>query len=454
MKDEINTHKQLPGEAMHDTWWRFNQKLKKCPNHDLTQRHLKQDFYRSLNYVTKPIVDVVCGGSFMRKTFSESMQLLDEVSKNNRAWYTRVAEEERRRKGSVHGTHEDPIDLLTKHIVAKSIKVNAVGQQNMYEDQDIDLDEEANYLGNQGGFRNYNFRNQVYNFGNAGRNYAREGQYDRPANIEQGNWQNRDGKQLLLWLILGLFLTLFARNWTLKILILGLNLGHQIIVAFGQFLSLGLELFFPNKTPLDKRLKPIELIIELLGNRDRASGSFSVSKLEDMMAKVHVLEQAGRKEDEVVQVEDLEDTQPIAQPARGKKNEVEGNIPLQQIPRPPPIFPQRLKQKVEYGKFAKFITMLRQLSVNIPLVEALEKMPGYAKFMKDLVTKKRVVSIDLTNDGYHYSAIATRSLVQKKEDPGAFTIPCTIGSIKFANFLCDLGASINLMPLAIYKKLG
>ncbi|WMV13521.1 hypothetical protein MTR67_006906 [Solanum verrucosum] len=74
-------------------------------------------------------------------------------------------------------------------------------------------------------------------------------------------------KQLLLWLILGLFLTFFARNWTLKFLILGLNLGHQIIVAFGQFLSLGLELFFPNKKPLDQRLKPIELIIELLGLR-------------------------------------------------------------------------------------------------------------------------------------------------------------------------------------------
>lgn len=50
---------------------------------------LKQDFYRFLNYVTKPVVDAVCGGSVMRKTFSESMQLLDEVSKNNKAWYFR-----------------------------------------------------------------------------------------------------------------------------------------------------------------------------------------------------------------------------------------------------------------------------------------------------------------------------------------------------------------------------
>ncbi|XP_047264389.1 uncharacterized protein LOC124896707 [Capsicum annuum] len=44
--------------------------------------------------------------------------------------------------------------------------------------------------------------------------------------------------------------------------------------------------------------------------------------------------------------------------------------------------------------------------------------------------------------------------VVKKADPGAFTIPCTVRSLEFAKSLCDLGAIINLMPLAIYKKLG
>ncbi|XP_019262682.1 PREDICTED: uncharacterized protein LOC109240478 [Nicotiana attenuata] len=48
----------------------------------------------------------------------------------------------------------------------------------------------------------------------------------------------------------------------------------------------------------------------------------------------------------------------------------------------------------------------------------------------------------------------TRPMAQKVSDPGSFTIPCTIGSYAFAKELCDLGASINLMPLAIYTKLG
>ena len=55
---------------------------------------------------------------------------------------------------------------------------------------------------------------------------------------------------------------------------------------------------------------------------------------------------------------------------------------------------------------------------------------------------------------HHCNVVATRSLVQKKEHSGAFTFPCTIESLHFAKALCDLGASINLMPLVINKKLG
>ena len=43
---------------------------------------------------------------------------------------------------------------------------------------------------------------------------------------------------------------------------------------------------------------------------------------------------------------------------------------------------------------------------------------------------------------------------QKLKDPGSFTIPCTIGNAIFERALCDLGASINLMPLSIFRRLG
>ncbi|XP_059285171.1 uncharacterized protein LOC132038535 [Lycium ferocissimum] len=59
--------------------------------------------------------------------------------------------------------------------------------------------------------------------------------------------------------------------------------------------------------------------------------------------------------------------------------------------------------------------------------------------------------VDVT---HRCSSIVSKASVQKKEDPGAFTIPCTIVVYKLAKALCDLCASINLMPLAIFKKSG
>ena len=75
-----------------------------------------------------------------------------------------------------------------------------------------------------------------------------------------------------------------------------------------------------------------------------------------------------------------------------ESNRKDGEVPMKVIPMPrkPPPFPQRLVKKTKDGKYRCFITMLKQLSINVPLVEALEQMPGYAKFMKDQVTKKKI----------------------------------------------------------------
>ncbi|XP_070011065.1 uncharacterized protein [Nicotiana sylvestris] len=121
----------------------------------------------------------------------------------------------------------------------------------------------------------------------------------------------------------------------------------------------------------------------------------------------------------------------------------------------PAPFPQRLVKQKKANQYKKFMEMLRQIQLNIPLMDALREMPGYAKMMKDIMLQKfdfqdlSTVTLTLT-----FSAVVTKSMAQKMSDPGSFTIPCTIGSYAFANTLCDLGASINLMPLAVYTKLG
>jgi len=99
--------------------------------------------------------------------------------------------------------------------------------------------------------------------------------------------------------------------------------------------------------------------------------------------------------------------------------------------------------------------LFSQLQVNIPFREALEQMPIYAIFMKELLTGRRKPKDDENIAlSENCSAILQRKLPPKLKDPGAFTIPCTIGKVNVGRALCDLGASINLMPLSMMKKLG
>ncbi|XP_070018145.1 uncharacterized protein [Nicotiana sylvestris] len=123
------------------------------------------------------------------------------------------------------------------------------------------------------------------------------------------------------------------------------------------------------------------------------------------------------------------------------------------LPIPPPPYPQRLAKQENKNQFKKFIHIMKSLSINVPLVEALEKMSSYAKFMKDFVTKKRFMDYETIKMTHQVSAIV-HSMAPKLEDPGAFTIPCTIGSADFAKALCYLGESINLMPYSVFKTLG
>ncbi|XP_062114131.1 uncharacterized protein LOC133825164 [Humulus lupulus] len=108
-----------------------------------------------------------------------------------------------------------------------------------------------------------------------------------------------------------------------------------------------------------------------------------------------------------------------------------------------------------HKQFSKFLEVFKKLHINIPFSEVLEQMPSYVKFMKDILSKKRRMEdfeiVALTEE---CSAILQRKLPQKLRDPGSFTIPCTIGNFQCERALCDLGASINLMSLSIYRKLG
>lgn len=85
-----------------------------------------------------------------------------------------------------------------------------------------------------------------------------------------------------------------------------------------------------------------------------------------------------------------------------------------------------------------------------------KKCPSmYAKFLKDIVSKKKsFLENELIMVNKEATAVIQRKLPHKLKDSGSLTIPCDIGPFHCDKALCDLGASISLMPLLVAKKLG
>ncbi|XP_018633576.1 uncharacterized protein [Nicotiana tomentosiformis] len=99
--------------------------------------------------------------------------------------------------------------------------------------------------------------------------------------------------------------------------------------------------------------------------------------------------------------------------------------------------------------------MLKQIHLNIPLVYMLREVPKYAKYIKDIVeNKRRLTEFETVALTEECTSKIQHKLPQKLKDPGNFTIPMRIGEIDVGRALYDLGASINLMPLSVFKQLG
>ena len=98
--------------------------------------------------------------------------------------------------------------------------------------------------------------------------------------------------------------------------------------------------------------------------------------------------------------------------------------------------------------------MLKKMEVNILFSKALTQMPHYAKFMKDILSRKIKFSEGVVSLKTTCIAVIQRSLPEKMQDPGRFIIPCIIGNPEMGKALCDSGASINLMPLSVVKRLS
>jgi predicted aspartyl protease len=90
----------------------------------------------------------------------------------------------------------------------------------------------------------------------------------------------------------------------------------------------------------------------------------------------------------------------------------------------------------------------------MPLLDALQ-VPTYSRYFKDIIANKYEIAtleVDHVKMSEQCSAAIANGL-EKQKDPECLTIPCSVGSFKFEKALCDLGASVSVMPRDVFEKL-
>ncbi|XP_070013192.1 uncharacterized protein [Nicotiana sylvestris] len=410
--------------------------LVKCPHHGILDQMLGQRFYMGLADNLKANVDISVGGAFFSKTFTECKVLLDKMSQNS-GWMTRGTT----LAPMVHSVPLDPnnsqaenMDTLLTQMSILTKKIDEMGTKQSGEGENQGAKEDMNYVNNfegqrQGGQQWRAAPNQQYrpNMPQPGGIQA-QGQMV-PYHPRQQGYPQQNQQQLTyqpppqqqennMVEIRGMLQQLIGTNSKMQEkLAVHDSAIKNIETQLGQ-LSMALNNHPQGTLPADTNINPKEqnpnqlMAVSLRNGRDLDKEQEVAQASKETMPATPIQLEV----DEPTNLTEVVVEQGQDEKGKAKKPNRENPASSAQRVIPAP-FPQRLVKQNKEDQYKKFMEMLHQIQLNIPLMDALREMPGYAKIMKDLMSRK-----------FDFQDLSTA--------------------------LCDLEASINLMPLAVYTKLG
>ncbi|GKE67005.1 hypothetical protein Tco_1521166, partial [Tanacetum coccineum] len=152
----------------------------------------------------------------------------------------------------------------------------------------------------------------------------------------------------------------------------------------------------------------------------------------------------------VIQVQtQVPNSEPVVAPVSALKPNSKLSIPY-----PSRLNDQKIREKAN-NQIEKFYQIFQDLHFDISFADALILMPKFASTLKSLISnKKKLFELARTPLNEHCLAVLLKKLPEKLGDPGKFLIPCDFPEMDECLALADLGASINLMPLSVWKKLS
>nr|GEX45707.1 reverse transcriptase domain-containing protein [Tanacetum cinerariifolium] len=148
---------------------------------------------------------------------------------------------------------------------------------------------------------------------------------------------------------------------------------------------------------------------------------------------------------------------------------IQPSVTQTQVPINEPVFAPKLKPTIRYPPRAnkqklhekddnlvlKFVEIFRSLHFELSFADALLHMPKFALMFRSLLNnKEKLFNLAMTSVNENCSAVILKKLPEKLGDPDKFFIPCDFPELDEYLALADLGASINLMPLSIWRKIS
>ncbi|RVW43052.1 hypothetical protein CK203_090068 [Vitis vinifera] len=488
LKRQITNFVALDNEKFYACWERYMEVVSACPHHGFDTWMLVSYFYEGMSPTMKQLLETMCGGDFMSKSLDEAFEFLNYVAEISRSWDEpherdlHKSKSQSNSKGRMYMLNED-VDLqakmiaLTKRLEELEAKgfheVNAIYDNPIYMEQCSNcqsIEHEVSgcpTIPSMGERLVENHLNMSWNCGQeqfSSRQHSQSQQF-----MEDSPQQVSLVEQAIVNLskILGDFIG-DQKNINIKV---NQRIDH-VETSFNQkFDSL--------QTNLTQRIDNMQLAISKLTSMHtvQEKGKFS-SQPQQNPSGVHEIGETSEsfiEKDEVKAVITLRGgkqvDQPMPKPKENKGEEQKENVKEQEKGKEvneddrskedeivkeevkkkdmllAPPFPKALQSKKVVNNALEIFEVLKQVKVNIPLLDMIRQVPTYAKFLKDLCTIKRGMHLKkkafLTEQ---VSAIIQCKTPIKYKDPGCPTISVNIGNTFVKRALLDLGASVNLLP--------
>ncbi|KAL4378047.1 hypothetical protein GQ457_02G024520 [Hibiscus cannabinus] len=463
LRNDITSFRQTDDESMYEAWDRYKELFRKCPMHGFNEWTKVIMFYNGVNAPTRMMLDASANGTLLDKSAEEATEILDRLANND---YQFPSTRKGMTRRNVTAYELEPTDAISAQLAALTNMVKNLQRPSNSQEVKViasycdlcnanhDLfecpqnPESSFYVGNFN--RNNNPYSNTYNPGwkqhpNFSWNNQRNPSNTIRQNAEASGFQQNMRRQQNQ-------IRMQSQEAALK------SLETQV-GQFAQMLSARPQGNLPSNTEVARGQGYEQCKVITTRSRTKASNDAiqvdeneqrSIEENESPEIATPIPHATSTKgilpEDAVASSHAAASSSHNAKPDEVSKGK--------EIHLPPP-FPQRLrKQKYEY-QFRKFLDILKQVHINLPLVETIEQMPNYAKFLKDIVSKwTRLSEFETVAMTEGCMAMLHNRLPPKLKDPGSFTIPCAIGNHYVGKALCDLGASINLMPKSVFERLG